>query len=306
MRSWCLGVAGVLAAACTDDQAIELGETDQSVVVANGVSLNGVSLNGVSLNGVSLNGVSLNGVSLNGVSLNGVSLNGVSLNGVSLNGVSLNGVSLNGTRSDSGEQITIASVGPQLTATLSNGDTLQLRIDGATLVGDLWSYSVSYRSLLGWQKLCSDGALAVPGTWNTDRGVPGGGAYTPSSSDFTFACRGRTIAKCVELGYRAEPGDTAHLESCVRLLRGDFCGDGTPYTADGTTLNLYDNIGLQADTNEWMVEGEWTPAGAICITKPRYTRFDQVLGIKPPCALEKLKDACGNFNSGAVLVDELP
>ena len=304
VRTRFLSVVGLLAG-CTDDR-VDFGESGHTVVVANGVSLNGVSLNGVSLNGVSLNGVSLNGVSLNGVSLNGVSLNGVSLNGVSLDGVSLDGVSLDGTRSDTGDQVTITAIGPQLTATLSNGDTLQLRIENATAIADRWSYDVSYHTQLGWQPLCPAGALAVPGTWNTDRGVVGGGAYTPSSSNFTFACRGRTIAKCVELGYGAAPGDTAHLETCVRLLRGDFCGDGTPYTADGATLNLYDNIGRQHDTEQWMVEGEWTPAGARCITKPRYTRFDQILGIKPPCALEKLKDDCGHFNNGAVLVDELP
>ncbi len=304
-----LGMVSILlAAGCTDDAS--WGEIDQHVEISNGVSLNGVSLNGVSLNGVSLNGVSLNGVSLNGVSLNGVSLNGVSLNGVSLNGVSLNGVSLTGTRSDSGEVISIASVGRQLTAALSNGETLQLRIDAASqLTGansDVWSYDASYQTDLGWQPICSSGALAISGTWSTARGVPGGGAYTASTSDFTFACRTKTIAKCVELGYKPWNGKLTQLETCVRLLRGDFCGDGTPYTADGTLLNLYDNVGVQSDTHSWMVEAEWTPAGASCITKPRYTRFDQVLGIKPPCALDKLKDACGNFATGAVLIDELP
>ncbi|MDQ3369237.1 MAG: ADYC domain-containing protein [Myxococcota bacterium] len=291
------------------DAPHEIDETTQHAEVANGVSLNGVSLNGVSLNGVSLNGVSLNGVSLNGVSLNGVSLNGVSLNGVSLNGVSLNGVSLNGTRTDNSEHITLSSVGPQLVAALSNGTTLQLRIDAATqLTGensDVWSYAVSYETADGWQPLCSAGALAVDGTWNTERGVPTGGAYTASGENFTFACRNRTIAKCVELGYKTWNGRTTELATCVRLLRGDFCGDGTPYTVDGTTLNLYDNVGIQFDTNSWMVEAEWSPAGALCITKPRYTRFEQ-LGFKPTCALEKLKDLCGNFNSGAVLIDELP
>nr|MBA3819806.1 pentapeptide repeat-containing protein [Deltaproteobacteria bacterium] len=259
------------------------------------------------------NGVSLNGVSLNGVSLNGVSLNGVSLNGVSLNGVSLNGVSLNGTRTDDGSQLTVDSVGPTLTATLSNGATLPIKIESATqLAGansDVWSYDVVYQSDSGWSSLCGTGvgALAVAGVWNTDRGVTGGGAYTATPSSFTFACRGKTIAKCVEFGYKIWTGKTPELTSCVRLMRGDFCGNGTPYTVDGTTLNLYDHAGIQTDTNSWMVEGEWTPNGARCITQPRLSRFQQQLGVTPPCAASLSGGAtCGSFANGGLLISELP
>ncbi len=288
---------------CTE-QSVDLDETAQHTEVANGVSLNGVSLNGVSLNGVSLNGVSLNGVSLNGVSLNGVSLNGVSLNG---------------TRSDDGSQLTVNTVGPTLTATLSNGATLPLKVERVSqLTGansDVSAYDVVFESDGGWQPLCGNdaagapiAALAVSGVWNTETGVTGGGAYAATTSSFTFACRHKTIAKCVELGYKTWTGRTSQLESCVRLIRGDFCGDGTPYTADGATLNLYDNVGIQTDTNAWMIEGEWTPAGARCITQPRLTRFQQQLGITPPCAAQLSSGAnCGvSFANGAVLIDELP
>src|SRR5689334_207588 len=174
--------------------------------------------------------VSSNGVSLNGVALNGVSLNGVSLNGVSLNGTSLSGVTSGGTTT------TGASVGSQLNASLSNGATLKLRIDSAATLAapnaDLWSYGVSYYADGGWKPLCGTGvgALAVAGTWDTRAGVAGGGAYTASSTTFTFACRAKTIAKCVELGYKTTLGRTPQLVSCVRMLRGDYCGNGTAGT----------------------------------------------------------------------------
>ena len=97
------------------------------------------------------------------------------------------------------------------------------------------------------------------------QGVPGGGSYHPESSDFTIACRGSAIAKCVELGYKPWTGVTSQLASCVRLLRADFCGTGTSYTKDGQLVNLYDNLGIQKDTEAWSLEAGWNPQGATCI-----------------------------------------
>ncbi|HEU4408415.1 MAG TPA: ADYC domain-containing protein [Polyangiaceae bacterium] len=33
-----------------------------------------------------------------------------------------------------------------------------------------------------------------------------------------------------------------HLVACTRMLRADDCGDGTSYTVNGTTINLYDGV----------------------------------------------------------------
>ena len=308
-----LALSSCLLAACLDEPALD--ETTQAVVEANGVSLNGVSLNGVSLNGVSLNGVSLNGVSLNGVSLNGVSLNGVSLNGVSLNGVSLNGSSLTGVRSDTGTSLTVDAVGTIMRGILSNGSLIRLRIDSATMLADtnadVWTYGVSYASDLGFQPLCGDSsisALAISGTWNTQSGVTGGGAYAPSTTTFTFACRGRSIAKCVELGYKPWQNRTNELASCVRLLRGDYCGNGTPYTTSGLAVNLSDNVDVQADTESWVAEAEWTPNGARCVSTTYATRFYES-GFTLPCMTRRYSTtgcAQQGFPTGVYLISEVP
>ena len=276
---------GVLATGCVAAEP-ELADTTQHSEVANGTSFNGISLNGISLNGISLNGISLNGISLNGISLNGTDLTGV--------------------------------VGATMTAELSNGATLALRIDDATTGtgtnADVGMFAVSYDSDLGWQPLCGRGvdgqpvlAVAVPGVWNMAIGSAGGGSYVPSAELMTFACRGKTIAKCVELGYKPWLGREDHLASCVRLLRSDFCGDGTAYTVDGNQVNLYDALGIQTDTMAWTVEAEWTPDGARCISAARYTRFQESGGIVPPCATSLSRGkTCGVFGSGAVLIDEIP
>ena len=53
-------------------------------------------------------------------------------------------------------------------------------------------------------------------------------------------------------------------QACTRMLRADYCGDGTPHTVDGTLINIYDGIGIQRDTDDWAFEAEWTTTGARC------------------------------------------
>ncbi len=281
-----------LLTGCVADEP-NTASASQHLVTDNGVRLNGVRLNGVRLNGVSLNGVRLNGVRLNGVRLNGVGLNGVGLNGYGLDGAVITGSSWTGN--------------------LSDGSQIALRIDSATTGSgansDVGMYAVSYQTSGDWEPLCGlDGAapvlaLAVAGTWNEITG-----AYTASGTEFSFACRGVTVAKCVEYGYKTWTGHTEQLTSCARMLRGDYCGDGVPHTADGTTLNVYDNAGLEADTESWPAEAEWTPAGARCISADQNTRFHQQLGqARPACLNGKVIPSCGtSFDDGAVLITELP
>ncbi|MEJ7604285.1 MAG: ADYC domain-containing protein, partial [Kofleriaceae bacterium] len=274
------------------------------------------SLNGMSLNGMSLNGMSLNGMSLNGMSLNGMSLNGMSLNGTTLNGMSLNGTGLTST-------VLTAAVGATFTGYLSSGATLPLRIDtairGTGTNTDVGMYGISYQTSSGWQPLCgvdSAGAkilaVSTAGTWNMGAGVTGGGSFTASTTQQTFACRGKAIAKCVELGYKTWTGRTTHLVSCTRLLRGDYCGNGQPYTVDGTLLNLYDNVGIQADAADWVKEAEWTPTGAKCINMSGQVRYLLTSASPPPClkgptAYIPSTSTCGTtFQTGTLIINEMP
>jgi hypothetical protein len=266
--------------------------------------------------GISLNGMSLNGISLNGISLNGISLNGVSLNGISLNGTSLSGVAIKA-NSSTAQPLTGATVfGSTWTATATNGSTVTLRIDsgvvGSAPNTDLWFYAVSYQTSTGWSPLCGLDtsnqpvrAVTVAGVWTATASDTA--SYAPSTTQFTLACRAKTIGKCVELGYKTFKGYTNQLTSCVRLLRGDFCGTGTPGTVDGTTLNLYDNVGVQADTQAWAPEAEWTPSGARCINSNNDARYQLTLSKDPKCVKRLETATCGtSFAGGAVLIDELP
>lgn len=274
--------------------------------------------NGVSLNGVSLNGVSLNGVSLNGVSLNGVSLNGVSLNGVSLNGVSAEGGSISGWSGSSSKTGT-ALVGALMTGLLSDGSTVQLRIDaarkGSKPDAEVYFYKVSYQTQEAWSPLCGTAgdsaieAVALAGRWNNNVGVVGGGAWINDTTAMTFGCVGRALAKCVLLGYKPwKTHDGVSLrpyhQACTRLMRADYCGDGTPYTVDGTLVNLYDDEDIQHDTESWGKEAEWDANGARCVAPVSALRL-QLLGIPvPQCVTNRVLTNCGTFRDGTLLVTE--
>jgi hypothetical protein len=252
---------------------------------------------------ITYNGMSLNGMSLNGMSLNGMSLNGMSLNGMSLNGMSLNGTSLSGTGPDGSVLEGLDLIGAHLVALLEDDVTLEVRIDDIDpLTGanaDLLAYALSAHIDSGWQPLCGvapDGsahrAIAVPGVW-----AAGTAAWSDPGDRFTLACRGASIAKCVELGYKSWHGLGDHQHACVRMLRADYCGDGIPHTVDGTLINLYDSAGVQTDEAAWPVDAEWGPDGALCVNHHRGP-------VPPPCYTEKFSATCGSFATGALLIDE--
>jgi hypothetical protein len=294
MKQTILGIV-LACTACTSPADELLGETSQD-----GISFNGLSLNGVSFNGISFNGTSLAGASLAGVGVAGVSSKGLPLVATSVLGPPLTGSAL---------------VGSSWTGVTYEGTQVKLRIDAASVGAapntDLWFYRTSYQTTSGWHPLCGlDAAnqpieaVSVAGVW---RQLPGDLAnYGPSATQFSLACRGKTIAKCVELGYKPYRGYAEQLASCVRLLRADFCGSGVSYTVDGNVLNLYDSVGVQGDVAQWTPEAEWTPSGASCVNSHNAARFDLVVSRDPRCIEHDETPTCGtSFANGAVLIDEL-
>ncbi len=201
---------------------------------------------------------------------------------------------------------------------LDDGAQVALRIDGITQGSgadqDVWSYSVSYQEPQDgqWYPLCRtlDGtvseAIALDGTWNYSQGVVGGGSKVPSTTAFTFACDGYALAKCVRFGYapwrsvnRVSLED--YHQACTRLLRADFCGDGTPHTVNGNLVNIYDALNVQVDTESWGAEAEWNSDGARCFTS--HNRSTTPI----QCADGRMVDTCGqSFSPGTRIISETP
>jgi hypothetical protein len=263
----------------------------------------------------SSNGVSINGISINGISINGISINGISINGISINGVSINGSELVGTGSN-GPIAGAGWLGATMSAQLAGGGELVLRVAGvetlATPNDDVWVYDVRYRIADGsWAPLCTvdgspGGAMALAGTWNLESGVPGGGNWNGDTDRFTFACRGSALAKCVELGYQPwDPALRDHHQACTRMIRADYCGDGTPHTFNGWRLDLFDDIGIQAPTPGlagWGFEAHWGTGGASCMSS--FRALDLIVSAElPACVAERLDPGCRDdgFTDGSLL-----
>lgn len=289
-----------------------------ALTTANGSNLNGSNLNGSNLNGSNLNGSNLNGQAL-GTILSSVNLAGVKLNGKTFN-ARLDGTVFVGTDGSS----TVQGLGflqSEFQGNVADGSTVRLRVvDIQTATNgdaEVWNYSVEYRdnSQNAWFSICKNDAgptpaIPVSGRWNHEQGVPGGGAKIADATVFTFACVGTSaVAKCVSpIGYK--PWKTVngtsidpHHQACVRLIRADYCGDGVSHTTDGQWVNLYDGVGIQQDTEEWVIESEWDENGARCFY-PLNRSHEAV-----PCYDQRQDVACGSpthFGTGTLLMNETP
>ncbi len=109
----------------------------------------------------------------------------------------------------------------------------------------------------------------------------------------------------MELGYKPwkTVGGTLlrnHHQACTRMIGADYCGDGKPWTANGTPINVFDSKGIQTDAASWHTDAEWVPSGARCLDTGRLFQSGQ-----PQC-YQKLRDvhSCGTFQNGALLVNE--
>jgi len=307
MKRFALLACLTAAAGClgSEEDDFGVGSTTEELVNPNGVRLNGVRLNGLELNGVRLNGVTLGGSTVSGITIQQSQLVGTR-NGVTIKGQSWNSA--------------------LFTGNLSDGTTISLRLDSSQTLaapnGDTWAYGVSFlnKTTLGWQPLCgtdTTGAqvlsIMVPGVFNYQQGVVGGGGYTADATQITFACRATAIAKCIEFGYKywkPLPGDSSktllnHMLTCTRVLRADYCGDGNSWTIDGTPINIYDNKSIQNDGATWPIEAEWTPSGANCMSPTNYERWQNVSATAPTCFAAKKLATCGvstDFTTTSTLI----
>ncbi|MDQ3365664.1 MAG: ADYC domain-containing protein [Myxococcota bacterium] len=303
----------VLLSACTADS--DLSQIESNSVVANGQNLNGQNLNGQNLNGQNLNGQNLNGPD------NGSFTIWTSLLGVKLNGKQFNASLASTVFTGNDGSTTVTGTGfaqAEFQGMRGDGRTVRMRIRSVVAPpagSTTWRYFVEYREdNQSWYPVCANAsgpiaAIPVNGIWDHRQGVAGGGGHVASSDKFTFACEGQgAIGKCIAMGYEpwsAQGGVSlaGHHRSCIRMLRGDYCGDGTSYTQDGNRVNVYDGLGIQDDTEDWVIEAEWDVQGARCFYPLNRSRA----GI--PCYDARVALACGsptNFGAGALLMNETP
>lgn len=188
-------------------------------------------------------------------------------------------------RMPSGRILTSSDLlGATLTAADEVGAAMTVRIeevrrDPSDAGGDIWlhRFSVLDAATGTWSSLC------VPGPDGTAAGFPLAGSWTADGrhvrdpSNFTIACTSGAAGKCVRLGYKPwhEAGGEAlwdYHQTCVRVLRADYGGDGVAHTREGTSIDLFDRLGIQrpeSDLGGRTFEAAWRPDGAVCIQRTR-------------------------------------
>lgn len=187
-------------------------------------------------------------------------------------------------------------------STLDLGNGLSVRIESVQRDaddGDIWWHRFQVQGERGWQDLCE------PDREGLSRGFPlagdfsSDGRYLATPGTLSLTCSSGAQGKCVRFGYapfkRSANGESlvAQYGACLRMVRGDYCGDGVATTRDGTSIDLYDDVGIQqpATGEEFHFEAGWTSDGAVCVHHPRIPEHLSLQALAHSCP--RLADALG-------------
>lgn len=127
-----------------------------------------------------------------------------------------------------------------------------------------------------WNPAC--GPNADGETWGFPVALPEG--HPGREGPVTLTCVSGAVGKCARFGYapwrKGPQGEDLlpYHAACVRMVRADYCGDGVAHTKEGTSIDLYDDLGLQSPSTRedatFALEAGWTPGGAVCVGHTRW------------------------------------
>ncbi len=165
--------------------------------------------------------------------------------------------------------------------------------------GDTFLYRVQIRTSSGVPtELCAPSAGAAGWAWAVPvKGLfDATGARSDSTYAFTLGCEAGVIAKCYRWGYKPWLDGTqtgkvtlAH-HACTRMARADYCGNGTPFTQDGTKIRLWDSLTPNIITapstamSGMTFEAGWSGLGPTCLSHWRWKHLpaEQCIELTPP------------------------
>lgn len=184
------------------------------------------------------------------------------------------------------------------------GDTLRVRLDAVepdpdATTGTVWLHTFSMQAADGaWRNICEAGpdgrrqGFPIAGRPGAD------GSFAQAEPGvLEFACTSGALGKCVRFGYPpwgGEPGQSLALyNACIRMVRADYCGDGSPTTKEGQRIDIYDDGGVQIPANEPEMDFEagWTAQGAACVRHVRVKENISLSGLAAQCP--RLADRIG-------------
>lgn len=286
MKVFAMAVASLLASCALDDAS----EPPATTTVSERRQTQGRKMQGRKMQGTNVQGIALENLSLLGFRYAGATLGDHALanlrvvkgelvaerDGVTVRGTSLAGARIFGDATDGVQLVEveyrIASVVPELAE------------NDPTNSGNTFLYRIEQFATDTWVDACDPdesgryAAIPVAMTWND------AAARVPSTQHFTFGCTSAVIAKCYRWGYR--PWLTGYgganfsdlHQTCTRVARADYCGDGRSFTEDGTMINVWDRLpppgpiqsaGLLPPLG-FIFEAGWNTDGAVCLSRSRW------------------------------------
>ncbi len=175
-----------------------------------------------------------------------------------------------------------------------SGQQRRIRIDSVTPdpldpAAEVMLYTLAEQAPDGaWHNLCQPGpdgrraGFPIPGVFAQDM------RHVAAPGRLSITCTGGAEAKCIRFGYKpwrhAPDGSSlvVYYQTCLRLVRADYCGDGVGHTRNGMLIDLFDRIGIQQDEigPGMTLEAAWGPDGAVCVA---HTRLPEQIGLDAVC-----------------------
>jgi hypothetical protein len=292
------------AAACgvidsdTPDTPDSTGAIEQAIQQKQGIEMQGIEMQGIEMQGMKLVGFQVSGATLGSSALQRVRVQKGEVI-ADRNEDSVRGTGLRGAHFFA--QVRDLDASPPASATLEFQIADVMPEDSKydpTGSGHTFLYTLQQRNPDNgtWQAACPedpDGrqvAIPLAATWNEH------GDRVESSTLFTFACTTGVIAKCYRWGYRPwlngyNDSMVAMHQTCTRLARADYCGNGQPGTHEGTKINVWDRLSphpiqehgvkllgipVPLPPPGMLFEAGWNTDGAVCLSTARWLLEDGI------------------------------
>lgn len=265
----------LLGAGCDPKDVGEFGEADDAGEVEFR-PIGGVWLNTSSIGPLQFSQIDLDGQALDGLTLTDVLIQGPNDQWLPLDWVRASGWQLRGKRGD-------------------------VEYSGADLVGSRWQLSTtaaepvevwisayqfisSQQARYTFQTRTPDGAVVYVCDPDADGDHSAilikdltvehtTGAMAAREHTMYIACLSGAVGKAYKWGY--DPDDSvSDFEAAVRMVRADYCFDGTSWTVNGTSMQVQDLM----DSGPFLypdhpTEAVWTRTGLACLSQPRWTVY---------------------------------
>lgn len=166
-----------------------------------------------------------------------------------------------------------------------DGSPATVRIDAVTPSKEqpdllLHSFSIKDPETGEYAPLCEPDAYGrsagfpVEGAWNDK------GAFVKDPNAWFLTCTSGSQGKCILWGYdpwkQGPKGEdlVPYYEACQHTVRADYDGRGQAFTKNGTSIDVFDDIGIQKSETgadpKYGFEAGWAPGGAVCADRTRW------------------------------------